>query len=197
LLAGRAEQIQRALREPHLELPAPLSFAYGATVKATVGQLRQVLAETAELELELSQAFEAHDAAAILRSLPGLGQVLGARILGEFGDDPTRYESAKARKNAAGTSPITRASGKRRMVAARTARNHRSADACLQWAFSSPQHSPGGHAYYRAHRGRGHSHFRALCALANRWVGILHGCLVTGTKYDEAIAWRTDQEAAA
>ncbi len=154
-----------------------------------MGQLRQLLAQTAELELQLTEAFEAHQDTAILRSLPGLGRVLGARILGEFGDDPTRYESAKARKNAAGTSPITRASGKRRMVAARTARNHRSADACFQWAFSSLQHSPGAHAYYLAHRSRGHSHFRALYALANRWVGILHGCLVHSTAYEESVAW--------
>ena len=147
------------------------------------------MAEIAELELELKEAFEAHQDAAILGSLPGLGRVLGARILGEFGDDRTRYESAKARKNAAGTSPITRASGKRRMVAARTARNHRSADACFQWAFSSLQHSPGAHAYYLAHRGRGHSHFRALYALANRWVGILHGCLASRTKYQEGVGW--------
>jgi transposase len=194
LLARRAEQIQGALREPHLELPAPLSVAYGATVKATVGQLRQLMAQTVELELELREAFEAHQDAAILGSLPGLGRVLGARILGEFGDDRTRYESAKARKNAAGTSPITRASGKRRMVAARSARNHRSADACFQWTFSSLQHSPGAHAYYLAHRSRGHSHFRALYALANRWVGILHGCLASGTTYEEGVGWPSRSE---
>jgi transposase len=124
-LALRAEQIRDALRQPHLELPAQLSVAYGATVKATVAQVRELVARTAELEQELGEAFERHSDAAILRTLPGLGQVLGARVLGEFGDDRTRYQSAKARRNAAGTSPITRASGKRRIVAARVARNRR------------------------------------------------------------------------
>ena len=76
------------------------------------------------------------------------------------------------------------------MIAARAARNRRSTDACFQWAFSSLQHSPGARAYYLAHRGRGHSHFRALYALANRWVGILHGCLTSGITYDEEIAWQ-------
>jgi transposase len=147
------------------------------------------LAQTAELERQVSEAFQGHQAAAILETLPGLGPVLGARILGEFGDDPTRYRSAKARRNAAGTSPITKASGKRRVVAARSARNRRSTDACFHWEFSSLQHSPGARAYYVAHRGRGHSHFRALYALANRWVGILHGCLVGGVPYDEEVAW--------
>ena len=64
----------------------------------------------------------------ILRSLPGLGIVLGARVLGEFGDDPNRYADAQARKNYAGTAPITRASGKRRTVLAWFVRNRRLAD---------------------------------------------------------------------
>ena len=68
-------------------------------------------------------------------SLPGLGTVLGARILGEFGDDPHRYADGKARRNYAGTSPITRASGRRRVVPARYARNRRLADAVHRWAF--------------------------------------------------------------
>ena len=50
----------------------------------------------------------------------------------EFGDDPQRYTDAKARRNYAGTSPITRASGNKRVVLARYARNRRLADAAQQ-----------------------------------------------------------------
>ena len=50
----------------------------------------------------------------MVRSLPGLGTILGARVLGEFGDEPNRYANAKSRKNYAGTSPIARASGTRK-----------------------------------------------------------------------------------
>ena len=57
--------------------------------------------------------------------LPGLGVVLGARVLGEFGDDPERYDSAKSRRNYAGTSPLTVASGRKRTVRARFIRNRR------------------------------------------------------------------------
>jgi hypothetical protein len=56
----------------------------------------------------------------------------GARILGEFGDDPRRSTDAEARRNYAGTSPITRASGTRRLVLVRYARNRRLADAVQQ-----------------------------------------------------------------
>jgi transposase len=47
------------------------------------------------------------------RHQPGLGVVLAARVPAEFGDDPHRYASAKARKAYAGTAPVTRASGLR------------------------------------------------------------------------------------
>jgi hypothetical protein len=125
-------------------------------------------------------------------------------VLAEFGDDPHRYADAKARKNYAGTSPITRASGKSRVVLARYARNRRLADALYQWAFSALQRSPGARALYDAQRARGATHHAALRALANRLVGILHGCLRHGTGYDEATAWprlkvttNQDQEVAA
>jgi hypothetical protein len=108
-------------------------------------------------------------------SLPGLGSVLGA--LGEFGDDPHRYADGKARRNYAGTSPITRASGNRRVVLARYARNRRLADAVHQWAFCAMRGSPAARAYYQSLRERGTSHQAALRQLSNRLVGILHGCL--------------------
>ena len=50
-------------------------------------------------------------------------------MLAEFGDDPHRYADAKARKNYAATSPITRASGKKKVVAARYVHNDRLVDA--------------------------------------------------------------------
>jgi hypothetical protein len=122
-------------------------------------------------------------------SQPGLGLVLGARVLAEFGDDRTRYADAKARKNYAGTSPITRASGTRRIVLARYARNRHLADATHQWAFCALTASPGARAYDDAIRARGAGHHAALRQLANRLVGILHGCLKTRTTYDETTAW--------
>jgi hypothetical protein len=115
--------------------------------------------------------------------------VLGARVLAEFGDDPNRYEDAKCRKNYAGTSPITKASGKRRVVLARYAHNRRLADACYQWAFAAITASPDARTFYDQRRAAGDTHHRALRALSNRLVGILHGCLRHRTSYDEHIAW--------
>ncbi len=109
-------------------------------------------------------------------------------MLAEFGDDPDRYASAKARKNYAGTSPITRASGKKKVPLARFVHNDRLTDALMTQAFSALRRSPEARAYYDRQRARGASHNAALRQLANRLVGILHGCLKTDTQYDETTA---------
>ena len=148
-----------------------------------------MVTQTRALEEQLAASFEQHPSAEILRSLPGLGTVLGARVLAEFGDDPLRYADAKARRNYAGTSPITRASGRSWVALARVARNRRLADATYRWAFTAISASPGARAYYDARRARGASHSTTLRAVANRLVGFLHGCLRTGSCYDETTAW--------
>ena len=189
-LERRAREIQAALREEQLAQGPVLEAAYGATTKAHIVMIRAYNAEITELEAALTSGFEQHPDAGIIHSLPGLGTVLGARVLGEFGDDPNRYCNAKSRRNYAGTSPITRASGKSHVVLARHMRNRRLADALDQWAFCSITRSPGARAYYDELRGRGKTHRQAIRQLANRWVGILHACLEQRANYDEDIAWK-------
>jgi Transposase IS116/IS110/IS902 family len=110
-------------------------------------------------------------------------------VLGEFGDVPDRYLDAKSRRNYAGTSPITRASGKKRTVLARHVRNKRLADAIHLWSFSALSASPGARAFYDQRRAAGHTHNQALRALGNHLVGYLHGCLARHAPYDENTAW--------
>lgn len=192
----RAETIVAALRHDQLEQPPVLADAYGASVRSLTAVITELTRQTEELETEVSRCFGRHPDAEIYRSQPGLGEVLGARALAEFGDAPDRYTSAKARKNYAGTSPITRASGKKTVIAARFARNRRLADMCYLQAFAALNASPGARAYYDSLRARGAGHHDALRRLGNRLVGILHGCLKTGTPYDEATAWPPSNHAA-
>lgn len=199
-IEGKAERIQAALRSEQLALPAALIAGYAATVRATVAVIVVFNTEIDTLQGQVEACFGQHPDEGIYRSQPGLGDILGARVLGEFGDDPTRYSNARARKNYAGSSPITRASGKKKAVLARFVRNQRLADALHQQAFSTLRASPGARAYYDALRARGTGHHAALRQLSNRLVGILHGCLKTHTFYDEATAWShrsQDQELAA
>ena len=189
-LERRASEIQAALREEQLAQGPVLEAAYGATTSAHVAMIRAYNAQIESLEEALTKDFEEHPDAGIIHSLPGMGTILGARVLAEFGDDPKRYCTAKSRRNYAGTSPITRASGKSHVVLARHTRNRRLADALDQWAFCSLTKSPGARAYYDELRGRDKTHRQAVRQLANRWVGILHACLEQRVNYDETIAWK-------
>ncbi len=193
----RAEKIQAALRSEQLQAPQTVTRAYGSIVSSLVTLIAGLNDQIAGLEQELEEAFEDHPDAKILRSLPGLGTILGARVLAEFGDERTRYLDARAMKNYAGTPPITKASGRSRVVLARFARNEHLYDACHLWAFSSLTKSPGALAYYDLQRGRGKTNNQALRALANRLVGILHGCLRHRQLYDESIAWASLMDNAA
>jgi len=185
----RAVEIQAALRSEQLHAPAVVANAMGASVAANVAVIAEMSAQTTRLAEELESGFEQHPDAEVVRSLPGLGTILGARVLGEFGDEPNRYATAKSRKNYAGTSPITRASGTKKTVLARHVRNRRLADAIYLWAFAALTASAGARAYYDSRRAAGDGHHQALRALGNRLVGILHGCLIHHTTYEEAIAW--------
>jgi transposase len=197
----RAVEIQTALRTPQLGQPAVVAGAYGVAVRAQVAILAVLNEQITLVQGQVEAHFGQHPEAEIYTSQPGLGQVLGARVLAEFGDDHARYGDAKARKNYAGTSPITRQSGKKKVVLARYVHNDRLLDALGGQAFAAISRSPGARAYYDKQRARGLGHRAALRQLANRLVGILHGCLKTGAQYDESIAWshhsQQDQLAAA
>jgi transposase len=188
-IAAKAERIQAVLRAAHLGQPDVVAAAYAASVRALIAVLITLNEQVKTLQGQVEAYFGQHPDAEIISSQPGLGGVLGARVLAESGDDPTRYASAKARKNHAGTSPITRASGKKKTVLARYVHNDRLIDALMSQAFTALRVSPGARAYYDRQRARGAEHNPALRQLANRLTGILHGCLKTRTLYDEATAW--------
>jgi transposase len=185
----RAVEIQAALRGEVLEAPGPISEAMGSSAAALIAVIAELNAQITRLEVELAQGFEQHPDAEIVTSMPGLATVLGSRVLGEFGDDPNRYATAKSRKNYAGTAPITRSSGAFEVVLARYSCNSRLLNACQLWALAALRASPGARAYYDKRRADGKTHQVALRAVANRLVGILHGCLRHHTLYDENIAW--------
>jgi transposase len=192
--AAKAATIQAALRSKQLGQPPAVAGAYAATVRAQVAILTTLNTEITTLEGQVEAHFGQHPDAEIYLSQPGLGVVLGARVLAEFGDDTTRYPDARSRKNYAGTSPITRQSGKKKTVLARYVHNDRLIDALNRQAFAALRASPGARAYYDQLRARGVGHQAALRQLGNRLVGILHGCLKTHTTYDEDTAWAHHQQ---
>ena len=188
-ISEKTTAIRAALRSPQLAQPPQVTAACAAVVRSLTAVLATLNEQITIMEGAVDAHFRQHPDAEIITSQPGLGPILGARVLAEFGDDPHRYASAKARKNYAATSPITRQSGKKKAVQARHVHNDRLRDALDGQAFAALSVSPGARAYYDQLRARKVSHRAALRQLANRLVGILHGCLKDRTLYDEAFAW--------
>jgi transposase len=193
-IPDKVAEIQEALRAPQLAQPPVVAGAYAVTVQAQVAILTTFNTQIKLMEQQVGAHFGQHPDVEVYLSQPGLGAILGARVLAEFGDDTSRYTDARARKNYAGTSPITRQSGKKKIVLARHVHNDRLLDALGQQAFATLKASPGARAYYDQQRARGIGHRAALRQLGNRLVGILHGCLKTGTPYDERTAWAHHQQ---
>jgi transposase len=188
-IKDKADVILAALRSPQLGQPPAVTAAYAATARSLIAVIITLNEQVKILQGQVEAHFSQHPDAEIYLSQPGIGSVLGARVLGEFGDDPHRYADGKSRRNYAATSPITRASGKKKVVAARFIHNDRLIDALMAQAFAALNTSPGARALYDELRARGVEHNDALRRLANRLVGILHGCLKTRTLYSEATAW--------
>jgi hypothetical protein len=122
-ITGRATAILAALRSEQLGQPPALAAAYAATARSLTAVITALNEQVKILEDQVRDHFGRHPDAEIITSQPGMGMILGARVLAEFGDDPHRYADGKARRNYAATSPVTRASGKRKVVAARFVHN--------------------------------------------------------------------------
>ena len=172
-----------------LVAPAAVADAFAATTRAAVAIIAELNRQIVQLEATLTTSFEQHPDSDIYHSLPGFGVVLGARALGEFGDDPNRYANTKSRRNYAGTSPLTVASGKKKAVLARHVRNRRLYDALDQAAFCALTQSPGCRAFYDQHRANGDLHHQALRALANRLVRT--ATVPTSTSRTALRTWQT------
>ncbi len=166
--------------------PTASSRPWGHRALALLRQLDAVCAGEQDLARAAEDAFDQHPDADILTSFPGLGRLTGARILGEIGDDRTRFADARALKAYAGSAPITRASGKSLTVMTRRVKNQRLAAAGYVWAFSALAHDPGARAHYDHRRATGDRHAAAQRHLFNRMIGMLHHCLTNQVGHNPA-----------
>lgn len=188
------DKILADLKGPALRQPAAVEQAMGVAAKTLIDILVQMHAAVAGLNAALEEAFSEHELAPVLTSVPGLGTVLSARILGEIGDDMARFETTANLKSFAGTAPVTRASGRSSYVKARKVRNKRLGDACHWWAYASLTRSPAARAYYDHRRRLGDTHNAALRNLANKLLGRLWWCMQNQQLWDDNAAWSTWNE---
>jgi transposase len=188
-IPAAVDAIHAALHVEQLRQPTLVESAMAEHATALLHALDTAAANVARLEESLTLAFEQHPDADIITSFPGLGTVLGARILAEIGDDRTRFTTARGLKAFAGTAPITRASGMKPSPPDASCATNGSGKPAYLWALPLLAHSPAAHAHFTARRERGDSYSAAARNLTNRGMGTLHHCLQTRQHYDEIKAF--------
>jgi transposase len=190
-----AEQVLEQLRQPALRLAPGAAEAASEHVQmllprlrllqqqrdATARRIRQILDELSTPECQGRE----HRDAEILLSLPGIGPVIAATMLAEA-SQPLRDRDYQALRNYAGAAPVTRRSGKRKVIVMRYTCNERLRNALYHWSRTSMQKDARAKQHYAELRGRGHSHGRALRGLADRNLAMLMSMLKSGTLYDPA-----------
>jgi transposase len=124
-----------------------------------------------------------HRDAAILLSLPGLGRKVAATMLSEA-SQAIAERDYYALRCYSGTAPITRQSGKKKIVLMRRGANERLRNALYHWARTSVVWDAPSKKTYAQLRARGHSHGRALRGMADRWLKVLTAMLSNRTLYN-------------
>jgi transposase len=191
---AEAGRLREVFRRPQMRQLPQVEAAMGQQALALLRQLDAACAAADDLEDAAAESFSQHPDAKVITSFPGLGPLTGARVLGEIGDDRSRFQDAKGLKAYAGAAPITRASGKITSVTHRRVKNNRLAAAGYCWAFAALTASPGARACYDHRRAAGDRHAAAQRNLFGRLLGCLHHCLITGQPYNESTAFPSNRK---
>lgn len=135
--------------------------------------MNQVVQARLQMLNGMGKVYAQHPDCAIYQSLPGAGAYLEPGLLAMLGDDRGRFPTAETLQAVAGTCPVTKQSGKARIVTFRYACDHQFRQIVQQWAKLSIDHSPWAASYYQAVRPHCHSENEAYRKLANRWLEVL------------------------
>ncbi|MGW5463102.1 IS110 family transposase [Streptomyces sp. NPDC003996] len=197
-IEAEADRIREVFRTEWAHQPPLVEDALGKQLLALLLQLEAACTAAEDLAEAVEEVFPQHPDADVILSFPGLGVQLGARVLAEIGDDRGRFADARGLKAYAGSSPITRASGKKSSITRRWVKNDRLNHAGYLWAFSAITASPGAKAHYRRRRdNHGDWHASAQRNLFNRMLGQLYHCLQKHMLFDEHTAFPAELAVAA
>lgn len=161
-------------------------FSSVSMAQALVKQLRELIEGIAQLDRQLQDLYAQHPDAEIFGSLPGAGKALAPRLLAAFGSDRGRYADAGELQCYSGVAPVTKRSGKTKLVQRRYACPKFVRQSFHEFAKSSLNWSSWARAYYDQQRQRGHKHHEAIRALAFKWIRIIYRCWQLQVPYDEA-----------
>jgi transposase len=187
-LAGPAPRVSDATVAASVEVIRRLipQLKLMHTHRRECGQRIEALLKALEAPTGEAQGKDQHSDAAILRSLPGVGRAVAARVLTE-GADAIRHRDLNRLRALGGSAPVTRRSGQSCHVFMRRACNPRLRFAFFHWARTAMQRDPRCKQHYRQLRLRGRGHARALRGLVDRLLSVAMAMLRAGTLYDPAL----------
>jgi transposase len=193
-----ADDVIERLRTPPLHVAPGVVEAARAHIALLLPRLRLVTQQRRQCESQIEALLESlcseatdlgpqreHRDAKILRSLPGVGSLVAAAMLGEA-SQPLADRDYQVLRAQVGSAPVTIQSGKHRRVVMRRACNARLRCAVYHWARVNLQHDARSRAAYTSMRARGHSHGRALRGIADKLLYLLIAMLKKGELYDPA-----------
>jgi transposase len=193
-----ATQAHEVLQQPAVFTAPGVVDAVAAHLQVLLPRVELVAAQRREAERQMGRLLEAletemppagdqreHSDVAIVRSMPGIGTRVAARMLAEA-SQPLIDRAYHVLRATMGVAPITKQSGRRRTVSMRYACNVRLRNASYHWARTGAQKDPASRAYYASLRARGHSHGRALRSVADRLLRILMTLLTRGQIFDSS-----------
>jgi transposase len=186
----RARAIYQGMQAPGFHIAAPVVRAKARLAITLVAQLQSLAGHIDAYDREIQRVLKLHPDGELYRSLPGAGDTLAARMVGELGDNCERYQDPSVAQCEAGTAPVTRTSANTRTVHFRRAGIHPLRDTLWQFAFSSMRHCAWARAYYDHARKRGKKHAEAVRMLGNVWLRIIIALRRTHRPYDEAVFLR-------
>lgn len=152
-------------------------------------QLVQLKGILKDYRKKIDSLFSDQMDADLFQSLPGAGPKLAPRILSFFGEDRTRFDSAKGLQELSGVVPVSKVSGgkkKKPTVLFRRAVQHGFRNSMHQFAFCGIKQSSWAKAFYDRAKENGQSNSLALRNLGVKWLKIIYRMWQTGEKYDEA-----------
>ena len=184
--AERAQELWEQLNQPQLTVPEHVVRAKAHLLRVLLGQLDPLRKAVKSYEERIKSFFGSMPAAELLKGLPGAktGTII-ATLWAELGDAKSRWESFRHLQAEAGVVPVTKTSGKSRVVQFRFSCNKIMRHAAYWLAFVSLNRSEWANHYYRDQRAKGHSHHQSLRALGAKWLKIIFVMWRDHKPYDE------------
>jgi transposase len=184
----RSKELWEKLNQPQLKIPEHVVRAKARLLKVLLAQLKPLRDAVESYNERVKSFFASMPAAELVTMLPGAktGTII-ATLWAELGDAKSRWESFRHLQAEAGVVPVTKASGKSRIVQFRFSCNKILRHAAYWLAFVSLNRSEWANHYYRDQRAKGHSHHQALRALGAKWLKIIFVMWRDHTPYDENI----------